>query len=209
MSQFHIFGDFGVNIVPTVPCASRSVFESEPLFFNLHLQTHLFRPKIIPNGVSLKYLRPRTGAEIKAMQEVKTQIYLCTFEGQNRGIVLRTAAWLPGWLPFFSLYSSLLLVFCGEKALLVCLFFYSVDIPNGENPEFLIKCKALHIQGDIWDGSQPQSLQCPTPRAETRDLETCVTSSMFSLTASLCFKCMSRPCTQRRNPAKEFLPASQ
>lgn len=207
MSQFHIFGDFGVNIVPTVPCASQTVFESElsPLFFNLHLQTHLFRPKIIPNDVSFKYLRPRTGAEIKAMQEVKT-LRCVRLKDRTEELCLGL---LQGWLPFFSLYSSLLLVFCGEKALLVCLFFYSVDIPNGENPEFLIKCKALHIQGDIWDSSQPQSLQCPTPRAETRDLETCVTSSMFSLTASLCFKCMSRPCTQRRNPAKEFLPASQ
>lgn len=84
------------------------------------------------------------------------------------------------WLAasFFHLYSPLLLVFCGEKALLVCLFFYSVDIPAGGNPEFLIKCKALHIRADILDGSQLQSLQCstpresaaaPAPRAENRD----------------------------------------
>lgn len=84
------------------------------------------------------------------------------------------------WLaaPFFCLYSPLLLVLCGEKALLVGLFFYSVDIPDGENPEFLIKCKALHIQGHILDGSQLQSVQCSlcenlhqplAPTAENRD----------------------------------------
>lgn len=128
------------------------------------------------------------------------------------------------WLaaPFFHLYSPLLLVLCGEKALLVCLFFYSVDIPAGGNPEFLIKCRALHIRADILDGSQLQSLQCSrreNPRQPQRpeqkremtyaaDLEMCVTSSILSLTASLCFKCMSRPCTQRSDPAKEFLPAS-
>lgn len=96
---------------------------------------------------------------------MKAQINSCTFEIQNRLIVPRTA----GWPPFFPLYSSLLLVFWGEKALLVCLFFYSVDIPDGENPEFLIKCKALHIQGDILDGWQLQPVQCPVPKAENRD----------------------------------------
>lgn len=95
----------------------------------------------------------------KSCYEVKTQINWSKSEqrncAQDRGLVA----------PFFSLYSSLFLVFCGEKALLVCLFFYSVDIPDGENPEFLIKCKGLHIRGDILDASQLQSVQCPSAKS--------------------------------------------
>lgn len=61
-----------------------------------------------------------------------------------------------------------------RKAPLVALSFYSVDIPAGGNPEFLIKCKALHIGADILDGWRLQSLQCSPPResepgAENRD----------------------------------------
>lgn len=32
-----------------------------------------------------------------------------------------------------------------------------------------------------------------------------VTSSILSLTGLLCFKCVSKPCTQMNDPAKEFL----
>lgn len=61
-----------------------------------------------------------------------------------------------------ALYYSLLLVCCRYRALLVCLCFYSVDIPDGENPEFLIKCKTLHMQGEILEGfCERQALQCP------------------------------------------------
>lgn len=40
-------------------------------------------------------------------------------------------------------------------------------------------------------------------------LEMCVTSSILSLTALLCFKCVSKPCTQMNDPAKEFLHEAQ
>lgn len=36
-------------------------------------------------------------------------------------------------------------------------------------------------------------------------LEMYVTSSILSLTGLLCFECVSKPCTQMNDPAKEFL----
>lgn len=36
-------------------------------------------------------------------------------------------------------------------------------------------------------------------------LEMYVTSSILSLTGLLCFKCVSKPCTQMNDPEKEFL----
>lgn len=52
-------------------------------------------------------------------------------------------------------------------------------------------------------------LQCQKER-ETEmtyaaKLEMYVTSSILSLTGLLCFKCVSKPCTQMNDPAKEFL----
>lgn len=66
-----------------------------------------------------------------------------------------------------ALYYSLLLVCCRYRALLVCLFFYSVDIPDGENPEFLIKCKTLHMQGEIL-GGLASDRRCNVPAAGRR-----------------------------------------
>lgn len=125
-----------------------------------------------------------------------------------------------------ALYYSLSLVCCRYRALLVCLFFYSVDIPDGENPEFLIKCKTLHMQGEILEGLQATgvamsplqegALTTPAPDESqwtevtyVAKLEMCVTSSILSLTALLCFVCVSKPCTQMNDPAKEFLHAAQ
>lgn len=44
----------------------------------------------------------------------------------------RTDGWLESDFFSLSFYYSLLLVCCRYRALLVCLFFYSVDIPDGE-----------------------------------------------------------------------------
>lgn len=53
------------------------------------------------------------------------------------------------WLAasFFHLYSPLLLVLCGEKALLVCLFFYSVDIPAGGKSRIPNKVQSITYSG--------------------------------------------------------------
>lgn len=90
----------------------------------------------------------------------------------------------------------------------------------GENPEFLMKCKALHMQGDIfgsliatvWPCSRCMNLhqiQCKKSKKQqwhiAAKLKMYVTSSILSLTGLLCFKCVSKPCTQMNDPAKEFL----
>lgn len=77
------------------------------------------------------------------------------------------------------------------------------------------------MQGEILDGSQLQTCNVPTACIRTNNsvapkehetemtyaakLEMYVTSSILSLTGLLCFKCVSKPCTQMNDPAKEFL----
>ena len=51
----------------------------------------------------------------------------------------------------------------------------------------------------------PEPKEHETEMTYAEKLEMYVTSSILSLTGLLCFKCVSKPCTQMNDPAEEFL----
>lgn len=140
---------------------------------------------------------------------MKTQINWSNFEQGNCAQDRRLAA------PFFlSLFFVVTCLLWRESSLSLSLFLFSWHswwgksrIPN--------KVQRITYSGRYFGcltatvGAMSQRQKQKREMTYAADLEMCVTSSILSLTGSLCFKCMSRPCTQRSDPAKEFLPASQ
>lgn len=135
--------------------------------------------------------------------------------------------WLA-WIRFFFFFSLLFIVTCLlwiESSLSLSLFLFSWHswwgksrIPNkvqrityaGRNFGWL----AATV--DAMFPLQESAPITPAPKEHkwtemtyAAKLEMCVTSSILSLTGLLCFKCVSKPCTQMNDPAKEFLHAAQ
>lgn len=146
----------------------------------------------------------------------------CTVLIQNCWIIKRTAGWPKS---FFS--PLLFIVTCLpwiESSLSLCLFLFGWHswwgksrIPNKVQSityagryfgQFTATVRAVYPRQEFASITSVPKQQ-KTEMKNVANIEMCVTSSILSLTSSLCFKCGSKPCTQMNDPAKEFLHASQ